>query len=117
MLDIITIAVVGLTIVGNAYEAVADLMRAEFVLKNSAEVGVPESWLPGLAALKGAGAIGLLAGLLGLTAVGIAAAIGLVLFFIGAVVTHVRARVFYNIAFPGTFLLFAVASLALLAAW
>jgi hypothetical protein len=33
---------------------------------------------------------------------GTAAAIGLVLlFFVGALVTHVRARVFHNIAAPG----------------
>jgi hypothetical protein len=36
-----------------------------------------------------------------------------VLFFIGAVTAHLRARVYGNIAFPGTYLLLAVASLAL----
>lgn len=40
--------------------AVADLARAGFVLANSAEVRVPESWLPQIAGLKGAGGIGLL---------------------------------------------------------
>jgi hypothetical protein len=52
---------------------------------------------------------------LGVRFIGIAAAIGLVLFFIGAVAAHVRARVFYNIAFPGAFLALAVASLVLAA--
>ncbi|WP_233510234.1 DoxX family protein [Actinomadura craniellae] len=38
---------------------------------------------------------------------------GLVLFFIGAVVVHLRARVFYNLAFPCAYLALAVATLAL----
>jgi hypothetical protein len=82
-------------------------------LANSAEVGVPPSWLPLLATLKAAGAAGLLIGLLGVRYVGIAAAIGLVLFFTGALAVHVRARVFYNLAFPGTYWLLAAASLVL----
>ena len=101
------------TIIANAAAAVADLGRAQFVLANSAEVGVPPSWLPLLAALKAAGAAGLLIGLLGFRYLGIAAAIGLVLFFTGALIVHVRARVFYNLAFPGTFWLLAAASLVL----
>ena len=56
---------------------------------------------------------GLLLGLLGLRPLGIAAAAGLVLFFTGALATHVRARVFYNIAVPGAFFALAVASAAL----
>lgn len=107
------VVVTVITIVANAWETVADLARAKFVLANSAEVGVPESWLPMLAFLKGAGAVGLLLGLLGVPYIGVAAAVGLVLFFTGAVVTHVRARVLHNIAFPGTFLALAAASLAL----
>jgi len=94
--------------------AVADLVPAGFVLANSAQVGVPRSWLPALGAVKLAGAGGLVVGLLGLRALGIAAAVGLVLFFVGAVVTHLRARVLYNIAFPGAFLCLSAASLALM---
>ena len=94
--------------------AVADLIPAGFVLTNSAEVGVPSSWLPALGAVKLAGAAGLVVGLLGLSALGIAAAVGLVLFFVGAVVTHLRAHVLYNIAFPGAFLLLSTASLMLM---
>ncbi|GAA3008346.1 hypothetical protein GCM10017559_33340 [Streptosporangium longisporum] len=66
-----------------------------------------------LATLKAAGAVGLLLGLLGVRPVGVAAAAGLCLFFVGAVVVHVRARVFHNIAFPGVYLALAVASLVL----
>lgn len=95
--------------------AVADLIPARFVLANSAAVGVPRSWLPALGALKLAGAAGLAVGLLGLHALGIAAATGLVLFFVGAVITHLRAHVLYNIAFPGAYLGMSAASLALMA--
>jgi DoxX-like protein len=66
-----------------------------------------------LAALKGAGAAGLLLGLLGLRLFGIAAAVGLVLFFTGALATHVGARAFRNIAFPGAYFALAIASAAL----
>lgn len=104
------------TIAANAGIAVADFAKARFVLANSAEVGLRESWLPFLGALKAAGAAGLLLGLLGVPFVGIAAATGLVLFFVGAVAAHVRARVFHNFAFPGGYLALAVASLVLAAA-
>lgn len=101
------------TIVANASVAVADLARARFVLANMDEVGVPRSWLLPLGVLKGAGAAGLLLGLLGLRSLGITAAIGLVVFFAGALATHVRARVFHNIAFPGGFFALAIAATAL----
>ncbi|MEB3981615.1 DoxX family protein [Mycobacterium sp. 663a-19] len=109
---IVTVATAAIT----AAAGVADLVPAGFVLANSAEVGVPRSWLPALAGLKLAGAVGLVVGLLGLRALGIAAAAGLVLFFVGAVLTHLRARVLYNIAFPGAFLCLSAASLALMVA-
>lgn len=101
------------TIMVNAGMAIADFARAEFVLANSAEVGLPQSWLPLLATLKAAGAAGLALGLLGVESIGIIAAIGLVLFFVGALAAHFRARVFHNIAFPGVYFALAVASLVL----
>ncbi|NSL42882.1 DoxX family protein [Streptomyces sp. 8P21H-1] len=96
----------------NAAVAAADLAGARFVLANSAQVGVPRSWLPRLAALKLAGAAGLLLGLLdaALRPLGIAAACGLVLLYLGALVFHLRARVLHNLAFPGFCLATAVAS-------
>jgi DoxX-like family len=102
------------TAVATAGVAVADLIPAQFVLANSAEVGVPRSWLPPLAAVKLAGTVGLVAGLVGLPTLGTAAAVGLVLFFVGAVVTHLRAHVLYNIAFPGAYLCLSAATLALM---
>lgn len=104
-----------ITIVINVGIAIADFARAKFVLANSAEVGVPASWLPALGTLKAAGGVGLLLGLLGIGPLGIAAAAGLVLFFIGAVGAHIRARVYYNIAGPGGYLVLALASLVLAA--
>ncbi|GAB3976363.1 DoxX family protein [Plantactinospora veratri] len=102
-----------LTIVACAWSAAVDLARTEFVLANSARVGVPPSWLPPLAALKAAGAAGLLLGLLGVPAVGLAAATGLVLFFVGAVTVHLRARVFGTVGYAGSFLALALACLVL----
>lgn len=114
--DTAYLTVVATTAVVTAGIALPDLIPAEFVLANSARVNVPRSWLPTLAVLKLAGAGGLVVGLLGLTGIGIAAATGLVLYFVGAVIFHVRARVFSNIAFPGGYLLLSIASLALLVA-
>ncbi|WP_327171622.1 DoxX family protein [Streptomyces sp. NBC_01336] len=108
MNSVLVIATVG-CVVANALIAIADFARAPFVLANSAEVGLSPAALPYLATLKLAGAAGLLMGLLGFHWLGLAAGVGLTVFFIGAVLAHVRARVFYNIAFPGGFLLLAVA--------
>ncbi|MCX5206544.1 DoxX family protein [Streptomyces sp. NBC_00237] len=105
-----------LTILANASVAATDLSGAKFVQANAAEVHVPASWIPPLALLKAAGALGLLLGLLGLHPLGLAAATGLVLFFTGALIAHVRARVFHNIAFPGTYFALSVATLLLMLA-
>jgi hypothetical protein len=110
------VTVVVSTFIVNAAAAVADFLRARFVLENSAELGVAEGWLPLLGVLKAAGAAGLLLGLLWTRPLGIAAAIGLVLFFVGAIATHIRARVLYNLAFPGFYLALALGSLVLTAA-
>ncbi|WP_369132556.1 DoxX family protein [Modestobacter sp. I12A-02662] len=114
------VAVTVVTALANAGFAGADFKRASFVLANSAQVGVPTSWLPWLGALKAAGAVGLLIGLFGtlvevavLQVLGVAAAAGLVLFFTGALITHVRAGVLCNLYFPGGCWLSAAASLAL----
>ncbi|OBJ84108.1 DoxX family protein [Mycobacterium asiaticum] len=111
--NIAYLVVVSATAALTAGVALPDLVPAQFVLANSARVGVPRSWLPTLATLKFAGAGGLVVGLLGLHGIGIAAAVGLVLYFVGAVAVHVRARVFDNIAFPGGYLALSIASLVL----
>ncbi|MFG2791120.1 DoxX family protein [Streptomyces sp. NPDC048419] len=104
---VVTVAAV----VAVAWTAVADFMRVEFVLGNMAEVGVPQRQLPLLAALKAAGAVGLLLGLLGVHAIGVAAAIGLVLFFVAAVALHLRTHVVHNLAWPGGYLVLSAAAL------
>ncbi|HEY9330944.1 MAG TPA: DoxX family protein [Streptomyces sp.] len=109
MSSVLIIATV-VCVVANAFMAIADYARAPFVLANSAEVRLPPTALPYLATLKLAGAAGLLMGLLGVHRLGLAAGIGLTAFFIGAVLVHLRARVFHNIAFPGCYLLLAVAA-------
>ena len=101
------------TIAANTGVAIADLGGVRFALANAAEVGVPRSWVPVLGALKAAGAAGLVLGLLGVHLIGVAAATGLVAFFMGAILTHLRARVFYNLAFPGAFLALSSAALML----
>ncbi|WP_433565080.1 DoxX family protein [Nocardia sp. CA-151230] len=100
------------TIAINGGMAIADFARAKFVLANSAEVNFPATWIPLAGAAKAGGALGLLLGLLGARPLGIAAAVGLILYFTAALVVHVRARVFHNIAFPAMYFAFAVASLA-----
>lgn len=103
--------VVVVTAALNAVSAAADVAGHRFVLATAEANGVPRGWLPGLGGLKGAGAVGLVAGLVGVPVVGVLAAGGLVLFFVGAVVAHVRARTWGTIAAPGLFLGLAIGSL------
>lgn len=99
-----------LTIAANLGVAVVDVAWPRLPTRNAAEVGVPATWLPWLAAAKAAGGVGLLVGFW-LPLLGIAAAVGLVLFFVGAVTAHVRAKVFHNIGFPLAYLALAVGTL------
>ena len=59
------LAVTVVMIVVTAVEAVATMLRVEFVVANATEVGVPQPWLSWLGAVKLAGVAGLLLGLLG----------------------------------------------------
>ncbi|MEV0647536.1 DoxX family protein [Phytomonospora sp. NPDC050363] len=102
-----------LTAALNALIAIADLAGVRYVRDNAQGAGVPQSWIPMLGVLKLAGAVGLVIGMLGVEWIGIAAAVGLVLFFIGAVVAHIRASAYSNIAVPVAFLALAAGSLAL----
>ena len=62
--------------------------------------------------LKAAGALGLLVGI-GIPVIGVAAAIVLILFFVGAIAVVTRAEWYSQLPWPSTYLLLAVASLAL----
>jgi hypothetical protein len=95
------------------YSAWADFVRHPQVLDLMSRAGVPESSMPVLGALKGAGALGLLVGF-AVPLIGTAAAFGVILFFVGALITHVRARLYgIWIVFPSVALLWTVAALAL----
>ncbi|MCX4778293.1 DoxX family protein [Streptomyces sp. NBC_01264] len=102
--------VAGLLALALAGSATFTFQRSPAITENMTKVGVPESWLPRLAALKAAGAIGLVAGLW-LAPLGIAAAVGVVLYFIGAIVFHLRAK---DYAFAPAAVLALVAAAALI---
>lgn len=106
--------VAGLLALTLAASATFTLQRNPAVTGNMVKLGVPDSWLPRLATLKAAGAIGLVAGLW-LTPLGIAAAIGVTLYFLGAILTHLRAKD-YEFAPAAVLALVAVAALVLRAA-
>lgn len=111
-LDIAYLTVTSATALANLGIAVADLIPARFVLDNSAAVQVPVTWVPVLGLLKGAGAVGLVLGMLGVPVIGVLAALCLTLFFVGAVVTHLRVGN-HDLAFPLGFLALATGSLTL----
>lgn len=94
-----------------AASATLTLQRNDQVVAGMQKAQVPDSWLPRLATLKAAGAIGLVAGLW-VTPLGVAAAAGVTLYFIGAVVTHLRAKD-YELAPAAVLALIAAAALAL----
>jgi hypothetical protein len=106
------VTVVVVAAASNIAAAVADFLRAEWILGNMAEYGVPRSWLHPLGAAKAVGALGLLAGIAA-PAVGVAAAAGLLLYFVGAVITVARARWYSHLPYPTAFLVMAAASLVL----
>ncbi|KIF68222.1 membrane protein [Streptomyces sp. AcH 505] len=108
----IAYAVVGLLLaVALAGSAFATFTRQETVVTSMKSVGVPDSWLPRLATLKAAGAVGLVAGLW-VPYLGVAAAVGVALYFIGALIFHVRAKA-YAMAPAAVFVVLAVVALVL----
>lgn len=108
----IYIAVTIFTAVANAYAAIVDFRRPQWVVDNITIWGGSYSWLFPLGALKAAGALELLVGIV-VPLIGMAAAIGLVLFLVGAIAVVMRARWYSHLALPSTYLLLAIGSLAL----
>lgn len=106
------IAVTIFAAAANTYAAVVDFRRPQWVLDNMTRWGGSHSWLLTLGTLKAAGALGLLVGI-GVPLIGIAAAVGLVLFFVCASTVVIRAGWCSHLPWPATYLLLAVASLAL----
>ncbi|MFG2339126.1 DoxX family protein [Streptomyces yangpuensis] len=94
-----------------AASATFTLQRNDQIVASMRKVQVPDSWLPRLATLKAAGAIGLVAGLW-ITPLGVAAAVGVTLYFAGAVISHLRVKD-YELAPAAVLTLVAVAALTL----
>lgn len=90
-MDIIGIIVTLVAAAANAWAAVLSIARAPSVRQTADRVQVPAGWMVPLGVLLGAGAIGLVAGLV-VPPLGIAAGAGLVVYFVGALGAHVRAR-------------------------
>jgi uncharacterized membrane protein YphA (DoxX/SURF4 family) len=91
--------------------ASAKLTKNPKIVENLTKLGVPDAWLPRLAAAEIAGGVGVLVGL-AVPAIGIAAAFGLVAYFVGAVITHVKAGD-RELAPPAVLALVALAALVL----
>ena len=97
----------------NLNSAAVKLRRSEQVITSiSGTVGVPERYLPVLAGLEIAGAVGILVGLW-LEPLGVAAAIGPVACFLGALIGHLRVGDTTGAAAPGVPLVLPVAVLVL----
>jgi DoxX-like family len=106
----ITTALLALILVNSA---VMKLRRHEQVLAViHGTVGVPQRFLPVLAALEIAGAVGIVAGLWS-EALGILAAAALVAYFLGAVIGHLRVRDTKNLMMPLPPLALSIAVLVL----
>ncbi|MFD3515315.1 DoxX family protein [Streptomyces sp. NPDC058657] len=73
------------------FSARSMLVKDKDIMETLDRLGVPKGWIPALALLKFAGAVGLLIGIF-YRPLGIAAAIGVVLFFVGAVISHLRVK-------------------------
>lgn len=106
----VTVTIVAAVVIFGA--TVVDIVNPEWVRGNMRSYGVPDWALMPLAAIKAAGALGLLAGLV-FPAIGLAAAVGLVLYFVGAVITIVRARWYAHLPYPMPCLVLASAAACL----
>ncbi|MFI6428674.1 DoxX family protein [Rhodococcus oryzae] len=94
------------------FAAIRKLSHRDPVVREYAELGVPENRLNLLAGLLLAGAAGLILGL-AVAPLGVAAAIGVLCYFIGAVVVHIRAHDAKHLPVPLTYAALAVAALVL----
>lgn len=108
----IAYAVVGILLAAAlSFSTFAMATRQEMIVTSMTKLGVPDSWLPRLASLKAAGALGLIVGLW-VPFLGAAAAVGVILYFVGAVIYHLKAKD-HEIAPPVVFIVLAVAALIL----
>ncbi|MFJ7774698.1 DoxX family protein [Streptomyces yangpuensis] len=101
----------GLLALALTASTVFSLQRNEQIVASMRKVQVPDSWLPRLAALKAAGAMGLIAGFW-IAPLGVAAAAGVTFYFIGAVISHLRVKD-YELAPAAVLTVLAAAALTL----
>ena len=101
---IIVAALLGLAAAGSG---VSKLTKQSLSMESCAHVGVKAEFVPVLALLELAGALGLVAGIW-IAPLGIAAAVGLALYFLGAVIAHLRIHD-KPADFAPAFVLFALA--------
>jgi uncharacterized membrane protein YkgB len=106
------IVVTILAAVATGYAASNDFTRPDWLMENMKRLNIPQSWLTTLGVLKGAGAVGLLAGLM-MPKIGVVSGICLAIFFLGAIVFTLRARFFAHLTYPLVWLILVTASLAL----
>ena len=110
---VVCVIVSTVTAVALLASAAMKLTRHPVVVESVHETcRVPLSYLPVLAALEVAAAVGIVIGLWW-APLGIAAAIGAVAYFVGAVLAHVRVGDVKGIGAPALPLLLAVATLVL----
>ncbi|WP_028569488.1 DoxX family protein [Salinispora tropica] len=103
----LTVTLLASTLNGSA--AVANLIGHEYPKTEADRNQIPRSWVRPLGVLLGAGALGLLAGIV-VPVVGTLAAAGLVLYFVGGLGAHVRAGN-YRLGAWALFFLLALAAL------
>lgn len=94
------------------YSVVRKLGRRADVIESYRHAGVPEEWLPALAAVLIVGACGLVAGVI-VAPLSIAASAGLVVYFLLAVVAHLRAGDRVHVGTPVVMALLSAAALIL----
>jgi hypothetical protein len=109
---VVCVIVSGVTALALATSAGMKLRRHPICLATFATCRVPEGWLPRLAALEAAAAVGIVGGLWW-APIGIAAATGAVGYFVGAVGAHVRVGDRAGVASPLFMLVLSVATLVL----
>ncbi|HEX8631857.1 MAG TPA: DoxX family protein [Catenuloplanes sp.] len=93
----------------NGSAAIANVIGHEYPKTEADRNRIPRAWVRPLGTLLGAGAVGLLAGLV-VPVVGRLAAAGLVLYFLGALGAHVRAGN-YRLGAWAVFFVLALAAL------
>jgi hypothetical protein len=111
-MNVAYIVVTVLAAVATGYAASNDFTRPDWLMDNMKRLNIPQSRLTTLGVLKGAGAVGLLTGLV-IPEIGIVSGVCLVIFLLGAIGFTLRVRFFAHLPYPLVWLVLVTASLAL----